>query len=169
MPQPQTLSHPVTTLRNCTSRPWGTLKPRSQLVVGAALLSLSLTHVTQSSAAPVYSIVDLGALGGQYSAALGLNEKGAAVGQASLANGNTNAFVSAGGQTLPVGPSNVMTSDARAINSTGTVVGTANASAGSFGYISQGGSTAIVPPIPSGPVTQAWRTYANDINDLGQR
>lgn len=144
-----------------------TLKPSRGSFLAVAVLCVSIASLPQALAVPVYTVVDLGTLGGQYSAALGLNQHGAVVGQASDISGVTRAFVAQGAPSVPVGPLAIITSDARAINSSGAVIGTANASSGAFGYVWRDGVTTQVPPIAGGSPGRSWRTYANDINDAG--
>jgi probable HAF family extracellular repeat protein len=88
--------------------------------IGAALAAQSAT------AAPEYWPIDLGTLGGDQSAALGLNDAGQVVGWARNAGGSIEAFVWSNGTMTSLGflPGGT-TSVARAINNHGQITGDA--------------------------------------------
>src|SRR5437868_579967 len=79
--------------------------------------------------APIYTITNLGTLGGTSSSAYGINNKGVTVGSSTLPGEYDRAFVRTSGISQ-LNASGANTSTARAINSTGDVAGTTYTFAG---------------------------------------
>src|SRR5207247_1251642 len=71
------------------------------------------------------TMLDLGTLGGNYSAAVALNDAGMAVGESSLGSGETNAFAYTGGTMVDIGTLGGTFSQASAVNNAGQVIGIA--------------------------------------------
>jgi probable HAF family extracellular repeat protein len=76
--------------------------------------------------ADIYSVTDLGALGGSSTVAFGINNSGTAVGWGEASTGNTGAFSSGAGGSMQDLPGLAGSTDTYAygINSSGTIVGT---------------------------------------------
>jgi len=94
----------------------------------ALLLCLFAVGVPIATAQSRYTVHDLGTLGGQYSAATGINRAGQVVGTSVLANGQTRAFRTAPNRAIDPFTDNLRTlggslSTAAGINSLGQVIG----------------------------------------------
>lgn len=108
----------------------GIIGPPFQKRIALFVLSASTLFVAagtvgaQQSAAPRYSISDLGTLGGGSSQASGLNNLSEVVGSSQTADGESHAFMYRNGQMFDVGtlPGGT-TSHATAINDRGQVIG----------------------------------------------
>lgn len=124
--------------------------------VVACLVVVALTAQVQGQ--PVYTLIDLGTLGGDWSKAYGINDSGQVVGQSRDSDGESFAFLWSEGTMTNLGtldghPSSI----ARGINNLGQVVGRA-----SFPWRALLWS--------DGTMTQVSMAHsmAYDINDLGQ-
>ena len=90
--------------------------------------------------AQMYSITDLGTLGGSSSTAEGINNSGQVVGDALDAGGNQHAFLYSGGVMTDLGTLGGSYSQAWGINNNGQVVGdAANASGNQHAFLYSGG------------------------------
>jgi len=93
----------------------------------AALLVATMGFVAPARAGTGYTVIDLGTLGGRFSAAYGINDAGQVAGLAQLADGTFDAFVwsPATGtmQPLGFGPTTSGNVSAQGIDDTGRVVG----------------------------------------------
>lgn len=90
-----------------------------QIVPALSVAIVLLSSATQ--AAPTYRVTDLGALGGTYSIANGINDNGQVVGGASTpGNATINGFLYSGGSMTNLGALGSSTSD---INNSGQIVG----------------------------------------------
>ena len=104
----------------------------------AILLLLPLASLLQ---ADVYTITDLGSLGGSSTMAYGINDSGTAVGFGQTGTGNSAAFISSGGGSIQKLSDLAGASDSNAygINSSGTVVGTSYINGEVHGVVWSGG------------------------------
>src|SRR4051812_44264560 len=87
--------------------------------VGAALLVAPAT----AGAAPVYTVTDLGTLGGATSSAADVNESGDVVGSSRTASGQVHAFLWHAGSMHDLGTLGGPGSAATGLNDLGAVVG----------------------------------------------
>jgi len=97
--------------------------------------AISLSGVIALAAGPpatIYSITDLGTLGGERSAAMGINNRGTVVGFSQTTDGKTRAFLYTGGSLVDLGTMGGAESFAYRINDDGIIVGRAQDSAGRF-------------------------------------
>ena len=92
------------------------------LVLKTILLLLTLVMVV--SAGPIYTVTDLGGLGGSAAAGFKINDSGAAVGWATTAINDQHAFLSLGGGTVQDLYPGSSEAYAFGINASGTVAGT---------------------------------------------
>jgi len=76
-----------------------------------------------SAAAIIYSVTDLGSLGGDYSVGLAVNASGQVTGYSSLTSGATHAFLYSGGVMHDLGTLGGTESYGRSINDSGQVAG----------------------------------------------
>jgi probable HAF family extracellular repeat protein len=97
------------------------------IVVGAFTTVAEPTRAQRVQ--PFYSVMDLGTLGGSYSLAEGINDRGDVVGSAQTDQGDQHAFLFTNGVMHHLGTLGGRTSSASAINARGDVVGRANDSA----------------------------------------
>lgn len=122
------------------------------LVVAWAVAVLPL------EAAPIYSVTNLGGLGGSRSEGLGLNGSGAAAGVARTAAGYVLPVVfGSGGTSVLAGG----IGQANAVNSAGTAVGTLYTADGARAAVWSGGAPALLPTVGGA------ESYGLAINDLG--
>ncbi len=145
---------------------------KHRAVARKVVLGLSLAIVCQSVfAQAMYRIKPLGYLGGCTSsvpAVAGFNATDQVTGTACNAHGDDHAFLwrNDGKPMVDLGPDEVgSTSNGAGINSSGLVVGTAQDSTGTYGFLSSGGGA---------PVTKILNrlggtfVYATALNDSGQ-
>ena len=120
----------------------------------AAVLLLLFAGLLQ---ADIYSVTDLGNLGGSSTVAFGINSSGTAVGWGETLSGDIGAFSSDGAmQSLP-GLAGATDTYAYGINSSGTVVGTSYVNGQAHGEIWNGSKTTDL----------GAGIYAMGINDAG--
>jgi probable HAF family extracellular repeat protein len=114
--------------------------------------------VTASSAAPIYTIVDLGGLGGPTSVAYRINSFGTAIGWSQISNGDSHAFRASSGSPLE-DLSRVGTSDSFAygINGSGQIAGIEYSNGPHGMVVDESGVTGL-----------GAGTFALAINDRGQ-
>jgi probable HAF family extracellular repeat protein len=116
------------------------------------------------AAASFYSVVDIGTLGGTFSAAHGLSEGGDVVGEAAIPTGDTHAFLYRAGTlsdlgTLPGGRSSV----ALGVNASGQVVGYGDVAGSTrHAFLADGG-----PPVDLGTLPGGTYSLARAINADG--
>lgn len=116
-----------------------------------------------------YVIVDLGTLGGTYSAAYSINNDGLVVGSSNLADGTQRAFLFnyQDGVMVDIDQRNGMSSQARAINNVGQIVGTENPTYASpvqpFMY-----SSGVMSTLPIVEYSGTQNSAAYGINDAGK-
>ncbi len=110
-------------------------------------------------------MIDLGTLGGHFSAALGINNRNEVVGVSEIADGHLHAFLWSKGEMTDLGTLGGQDSSAGAINDHGQIVGESSLASG-------GSSHAFVwsardGMVDLGTLTGIGESRANDINDRG--
>lgn len=119
-----------------------------------------------AKATPLYSISDLGALGGNDSAAYSLNDYGQVVGMSKTNSGTWHSFIYSNGVMTDidmVGNFNPFQSVARSINNLGQVVGTTTIPfAGEQAFLYSQGTMVLLGALNGG------RSNAFDINEAGK-
>lgn len=119
-------------------------------------------------AAPLYTVTNLGTLGGIDSIAYGLNDLGQVVGSSTIANGESRAFVYSAGAMTNLGVIGAYASGApaysvaRSINNAGTIVGTSSSASGDQSFVYRNGQISNLGNLNYG------RSSAQDINESGQ-
>src|SRR6266702_4671168 len=101
------------------------MKTELTLTIGGLLLASSLTR----GQTPAYKLIDLGTLGGNFSVAAGINNKGQVVGQSNVTTNDYDhfhAFLYSGGIMHDLGTLGSTYSQAYGINDNGQVVGESN-------------------------------------------
>jgi probable HAF family extracellular repeat protein len=123
----------------------------------AAMLLLPFVGLLQAST--IYSVTDLGAMGGSSTVAFGINNSGIAVGWGEALTGDMGAFLSGSGGSMQnlAGLAGGTDTYAYGINSSGTVVGTSYVDGQPHGEIWNGGKST---DLGSG-------SFATGINDAG--
>ena len=102
------------------------------VVAGAATVGGQSRH---------YTVTDLGALGGDRSTAVAINNDGKVVGNSETSDGNTHAFLAHNGVMIDLGTLGGKNSQAMRINDIGVIVGRAQVADGAYhSFISLGGS-----------------------------
>lgn len=130
--------------------------------MASALVALGMST---ADAAPLYTVTDIGTLGGT-TLAMALNDTGQVVGSSQNGDGQFHAVLSIQGAVQDLGTLGGLNSYAYDLNNAGTVVGGSNLLGGdnlmthAFSY-QNGTMTDIAPPIG------AVRSWANGINDAG--
>ncbi len=120
-------------------------------------VGLLLTFSAMLAANPVYSVINLGGMGGSESTGYRINDSGSVIGWAQTPTGTEQSFVtSKGGGVQNVSPSS---SDAYAfgINNSGLIVGTSYQNGEAHGWIWSG----------SGSTDMGAGTFGTGINDSG--
>jgi probable HAF family extracellular repeat protein len=98
--------------------------------LATALLFKSILTPVDAERRPYYRLTDLGTLGGQQSAAMGINREGLVVGYSATANGSTHGFLYTGGTLIDLGTLGGPTSVAYRISDTNPIVGRSETSLG---------------------------------------
>ncbi|NUO81333.1 hypothetical protein HUU05_14745, partial [candidate division KSB1 bacterium] len=128
-----------------------------------AALNKSSATPARVAAAPIYSITDLGTLGGVFSAALDLNAAGQIVGGARLANGLLHPFLYQNGQMIDLGTLGGNEGIASGINDAGDIVGQAdNAQGWRRAFLYLNGVMTYIPTLGG------TESRAGSINNSGQ-
>ncbi len=133
-----------------------------------AAFTLSVLSCGASSATVLYSVVDLGTLGGTSSTANDVNNAGQIVGRSNVAgDGAEHAFLYSGGTMYDLGAMGYANSTATRINGSGQIVGYSYNTAGDAGYSTRqsflysGGAMQNIGSLDGSG------SYASDINDSG--
>lgn len=149
-----------------------------QLSQFIALATLTLISARLSAATPVYSVLDIGSLGGSITEASGINNNGDIVGQAELPSSNSgsgamHAFVyhHASGSFVDLGTPGGSASMAMSINDSGTITGEIFGTQARHGtlwfpvaWLSDGGLQLLAGPYPNG---DGVFVSTNDISSAG--
>lgn len=128
------------------------------------LLTLALISARLSAATPVYSVMEVGTLGGDITEALGINDNGDIVGRAYLPSnasgtGAMHAFVyhHASGSVVDLGAPGGSESEAFSINDSGTIIGEVFGTQQKHGtswfpvvWLPNGGLQLLAGPYPNG-------------------
>jgi len=127
----------------------------------ASLLTIFILGFIGSGilATPMYTITDLGTLGGNYSYAYGINYFGQVVGSSQIANGEYHAFLYSDGTMIDLGTLGGTESHAYSINDFGQVVGDSQIANGEYHAFLYSDGTMV---------DLGTLGYANGINNLGQ-
>jgi probable HAF family extracellular repeat protein len=104
----------------------------TSLAAACIALYLFIDGVGASQVTPIYTITDLGSLGGRQTTPMGINNRGAIVGFASTSDGLTRAFLYTGGSLIDLGTLGGEDSFAYRVNNAGVIVGRAQDSTGHF-------------------------------------
>jgi probable HAF family extracellular repeat protein len=134
-------------------------------LVGAVVIALGLSIFTASSATTSfsYSVTDLGTLGGSFSQAYGINDKGQVVGCATTTSGSLHAFLWSNGTLQDLDTLGGSYSQAHGINNTGQVVGVAGTSSGfKHAFLWHKGTMKDLG------ILGGNNSHANRINNIGQ-
>lgn len=99
-------------------------------VVGMGLVSAATVAAGTPAAAPSYTVIDLGTLGGTTSGAMDINNRGDVVGWAATASGAVHAFVFRGGRMIDIGTLGGRNSEATGISDNRAVVGVSGVAGG---------------------------------------
>jgi probable HAF family extracellular repeat protein len=95
-------------------------------ILSASSFTLIVASTAPAQGAPIYSLTDLGTLGGQFSLANAINDAGQIVGVAETANGEAHATLfNTGGANIDLGTIGGHSSSAHGINDAGQIVGVA--------------------------------------------
>ena len=139
------------------------MKPSVWLACLLPLLGLVPAH------AVLYSVTDLGTLGGTTSQAYSINSAGTIVGQANTGSDN-HAFSYSGGVMIDLGTLGGTFSAALGINSSGTIVGNATTTGdvSQDAFIDSAGTMTDLNSLLDGSGAGWSLTSAQAINDLGQ-
>jgi len=133
-------------------------------VISAMVVAL-LAFPGRAAASVQLSIIDLGTLGGTYSAAQAINNRGEIVGESSTASGELHAFLWQDGTMIDLGTLGGTSSSARGINERGQVVGSSTTASGeSRAFLWQDGTMFDLGTL-GGP---SIGSSANAINNRGQ-
>jgi probable HAF family extracellular repeat protein len=144
------------------------MTPPSSTVVWLAFMAVIPFAAPCAGAAAMYTVTDLGTLGGSGSAATAINNAGQVVGWANTASGVSHAFLYSGGQMQDLGALSGTISVATGINNSGQIVGSYQSDQGVGDPISAflytGGQMQDIGIINSIPSNVA----VGGINDSGQ-
>jgi probable HAF family extracellular repeat protein len=140
------------------------------------LVTLILTSARLSAAPPVYSVIDVGSLGGNITQAYGINDNGDIVGEAKLSNSSSSAshaflYRHASRSIVDLGAPGGTASLAFSINDSGTITGEvygADLKHGTYWdpvvWLTSGGSRPLEGPYPNG---DGVYVSANGISNTG--
>lgn len=106
--------------------------PLIRITAAAAICLSGVAVLAAKLPVPIYSITDLGTLGGERSTAMGVNNRGAVVGFSQTTEGVTRAFLYTGGSLVDLGTMGGAESFAYRINDDGIIVGRAQDATGRF-------------------------------------
>lgn len=120
-------------------------------------MALLFLFTTMLAGGSIYSVVDLGSLGGSSAIAYGINDSGSVVGWAETAGGTQNAFLSANGAFQNLALPSSSDSYAYGINASGTVAGNSVIDGQTQGTIWSGGTATNL----------GAGVFATGINDAG--
>jgi len=134
------------------------MKQFIRIVLGVAVVSVG---AGQLPAAIVYTITDLGTLGGSYSDAYGVNDLGQVVGESETGSGEFHAFLYDGSAMQDLVPLGGSASIAYGINNSGHVVGGSDTAAGDY-HAFRYRDGVMHDMMPEGLTSTAF-----SINDLG--
>jgi probable HAF family extracellular repeat protein len=136
---------------------------RRQIVAVVAVVALSSFAGHSVLGASLYTVTDLGTLGGSSSWAYGINASGQVVGAADTSSGYQHAFLYSGGMMMDLGTLGGDSSSAKAINDAGLVVGVSatNISGDSRAFIYRRGTKAMTDLL-------GISSSASAINNIGQ-
>ena len=109
-----------------------TATTRERLVAAAASIAMLAVPAGGFAQDAVYTLVDLGTLGGARSAAFGINRAGDVVGSAETVDGRTHAFLYSKGALIDIGTFGGSESYAHRISDGGLIVGRASTAGGEF-------------------------------------
>lgn len=134
----------------------------------SAFLVLTLGHAWCSAKAQsaIYTVTDLGTLGGATSTACGINDLSQVVGKSTIATGQLHAFLWQNGIIIDLGTlPGLSFSEARAVNNRGQAVGDSSAAGGPpfHAVLFENGEV-----IPLGTLPGGFASFAIGINDRGQ-
>lgn len=138
----------------------------SGVVSGFLVAAALMVGASSASGAPLYSIIDLGTLGGAQSAGLGINDAGQVTGVSDTSSGATHAFVTnSSGQMVDLGTLGGSYSVGTAINGSGQVAGYSGTSGGTeHAFVTNGsGQMVDLGTLPGYTYSDAW-----GINAAGQ-
>ncbi len=127
----------------------------------SGLFTLILASAPVSAAAPAYSVIDVGSLGGTITEAVGINDNGDIVGEAEISSSTTieHAFLyhHASGSMVDLGAPGGSQSEAFSINDSGSIIGEVYGSVINHGtywrpvvWLTSGGTLSLEGPYPNG-------------------
>ncbi len=142
-----------------------------KLVVLASIIVLSVSLI--SHAETLYTMTDLGTLGGSESRAMGINDSGQVVGHSEISgNSAQHTFIYDGTTMTDLGTLGGSESRAYGINDSGTAVGSSRISGNSaqHAFIYDGTTDGMIDLNTFLPAESDWDSleYASDINNSGQ-
>lgn len=146
--------------------------PKAGIVL-VIFLTIWLGCATTAQADPfVFTITNLGTLGGNTSAANGINDSGQVVGVSTIPGGRERAFLYNNGVMQNLGTLGRETSVAYDINNSGQVTGAVYNGDEDFGFafLYEGGTMQLLPSLPCGPPSRPAPCLSNGygINNSGQ-
>jgi len=133
------------------------------------IATIALCLSTAVSAVPIYTITDLGTLGGIFSYGYDINNAGQVTGFADIVSNAHHAFLYSGGSMTDLGTLGGSTSYGYDINDAGQVTGDSDTvgNAAQHAFLYSGGSMVDINSLIS--PTSGWElTAARGINDVGQ-